>query len=126
MLAEVFTLVLQLPPLAFKGSPGPPGYQPPRELICPVAELGRPWQPPAPRLRVVRLPLDPTDLRPRAPDHVLNPVADIFLLFALAGLASSTGGSVDFRSWSERHTPALFLLPSGQPSWLPTQANPRF
>lgn len=126
MLAEVFTLLLQLPPLAFQRPLTVPSHQPPRELTCPVAELGRPWQPPAPRLRSVRLPLDPAHLRPRAPDCVLSPVADLFLLFALAGLASSTGGSVDFRSWSERHTPALLPLLSGPLSWVSAQANPRF
>jgi hypothetical protein len=104
MLAEAFTLVLQLPPLAFSAEAPPRAYQPPRELTCPVGELGRPWSPPAPRpLWTARLAVDPRSLRPGRPDHLLNPLADALLLLALAGWASSTGGTVDFRppaGWS--------------------------
>lgn len=112
-------LILQLPPLAFRPALRPAPFQPPRELTCPLAALGRPWQPPPlPAARVRRFPLDPGLMRPSEPEHLLNPVADIFLLYGLAGLASSTGGSVDFRSWSERNAWRLPVLP--------TQANQRF
>jgi len=125
MLAEAFTLALQLPPLAFNAAPPPRAFQPPRELTCPVGELGRPWSPPAPRpLWTARLSVDPRSLRPRKPEHLVNPLADILLLFALAGWASNTGGSVDFRAWPERN-PALAapVFPPFTPvtSW----ANPR-
>ncbi|HEY3399732.1 MAG TPA: hypothetical protein VGK03_03795 [Geothrix sp.] len=107
MLTEAFTLALQLPPLAFNPGALPCAFQPPRELTCPVRELGRVWVPPAPRpLWSVQLSLDPRSLRHRGPEHLVNPLADILLLFALAGWASSTGGTVDFRAWPERN-PAL-------------------
>lgn len=112
MLTEAFTLALQLPPLAF--NPGPPlhAFEPPRELTCPVQELGRPWSPPAPRpLWTARLPVDPRSLRPREPEHLVNPLTDFLLLFALAGWASSTGGTVDFRAWPERNSTMAAPVP---------------
>lgn len=105
MLAKAFALVLQLPPMAFSPAT-PPAFRPPRELTCPVGDLGRPWTPPSPRpLWSARISVDPRDLRPGESARLVNPLADILLLFALAGLASNTGGSVEFRSWSDRNTP---------------------
>jgi hypothetical protein len=111
MLPEAFALALQLPPLAFNLGPPARAFQPPRELTCPVRELGRPWSPLAPRpLWTARLVVDPRSLRPREPEHLVNPLADFLLLFALAGWASSTGGTVDFRTWPERN-PTLAAPP---------------
>src|SRR5512133_3884984 len=109
MLTEAFTLALQLPPLAFNQAPTPHAFQPPRELVCPIEALGRPWSPPAPRpLWTARLSVDPRSLRPREPQHLLNPRAGILLLFASAGWASSTAGTVHFNPgpWSD-HTPGM-------------------
>ena len=126
MLTEAFTLVLQLPPLAFGQALPPSAFQPPRELTCPVRDLGRPWVPPAPRpLRTARISLDPRNLRPNEPEHLVNPLADFLLLFALAGWASSTGGTVDFRAWPERN--ALVVAPLFPPfSPLGSPAKPGF
>lgn len=104
MLTKAFMLVLQFPPLAFGPAMPPPAFQPPRELTCPVGDLGRPWVLPTPRpLWTARISLDPRNLRPSEPDHLVNPVTDMLLLLALAGWASSTGGTVDFRAWPERN-----------------------
>ncbi|WP_243287461.1 hypothetical protein [Geothrix terrae] len=125
MLAEAFALVLQLPPLAFSPA-APAAFRPPRELTCPVGELGRPWSPPSPRpLWSARLAVDPRDLRPREPAHLVNPLADLLLLFALAGWASSTGGTVDFRPWPDRNP--LFATPPMAPYASPVPwAKPGF
>jgi hypothetical protein len=126
MLIEAFTLVLQLPPLAFNTAAPPSALRPLRELTCPVGELGRPWSPPAPRpLWTARLSVDPRSLRPRDPQHLVNPLADFLLLFALAGWASSTGGTVDFRAWPERN-PMLAAPVSTPIASDPLWANPRF
>ena len=126
MLTEAFTLALQLPPLAFNVTPPPGALRPPRELTCPVGDLGRPWSPPAPRpLWTARLSVDPRSLRPRDPQHLVNPLADFLLLFALAGWASSTGGTVDFRAWPERNP--MLAAPVSVPTLSdPLWANPRF
>ncbi|WP_257312970.1 hypothetical protein [Geothrix fuzhouensis] len=116
MLTEAFTLVLQLPPLAFNQAPLPGAFQAPRELVCPVEELGRPWSPPAPRpLWTARLSVDPRSLRPGGPEPLVNPLADLLLLLGLAGLASSTGGSVNFNPWP---------WPDRTPTWAAPLAAP--
>ena len=126
MLTEAFTLVLQLPPLAFGPARPPSAFQAPRELTCPVGDLGRPWVLPAPRpLRTARISLDPRNLRPGEPDHLVNPVTDMLLLLALAGWASSTGGTVDFRAWPERNgTLVAPVFPPSSPMGSP--AKPGF
>lgn len=125
MLAEAFALVLQLPPLAFSPA-APPAFQPPRELSCPVGELGRPWtRPSPPPLWSARLSMDPRGLRPGEPARLVNPLTDILLLLALAGWASSTGGTVDFRPWPDRNP--LFAAPPMAPYASPDPwAKPRF
>lgn len=122
MWTEAFSLVLQLPPLAFNG-PQPPGaFLPPRELTCPVQALGRPWMPLPPQPSMFsKIQLNPNDLRPREPARLVNPLADLLLLLALSGLASSTGGGVDFRTWSDRHPG---LVPP--PLFVPMVAKPGF
>lgn len=86
LLTEAFTLLLQRPPLAFNTTLPPLAFRPPRELTCPVRDLGRRWGPAAPRpLWTVRISVNPSILRPDERDHLMNPVADTLLLFALAG-----------------------------------------
>ena len=122
-----FALTLQLPPLAFNTTPPTPIYSPPRELTCPVPELGKPWAPPPPRPIWTRLrEVEPRGLRPREPDHLLNPVADIFVFFALAGLASHTGGTVDLRPWFDRTAEGMVQPPLFPPSSAQPPAKPRF
>lgn len=122
MLTEAFTLVLQLPPLAFNGPRPPHPFQPPRELTCPVQALGRRWIPLAPQpSRTSQIQLNPNDLRLHEPPHLVTPLTDFLLLLALSGLASSTGGKVDFRSWSDRH-PGLVT----PPLYAPMMAKPGF
>ena len=125
MLTEAFALVLRLPPLAFGPDVPAPAFLPPRELTCPVGALGQPWLPPSPRpLWTARISVDPRSLRLREPEHLVNPLADILLLFALAGWASSTGGTVDFRTWPERN-PGLAAPPVSPFSPATSWANPR-
>lgn len=122
MLSEALNLVLQLPPLAFNSTPPPLPFQPPRELTCPVADLGRPWAPPVrPSLRIVQNSPNLNDLRPHEASCLGSPLADVLLLLALSGLASSTGGTVEIRTWPERHTG--FVTP---PLFAPMAAKPGF
>lgn len=126
MLLETFALALQLPPLAFSPAALPRPLPRPRVLTCPIQDLGRPWSPPLSLpIRSARVAMDPWNLRYRTPEPLVNPLADILLLFALAGWASSTGGTVDFRPPAERNPfPAAPLAPIYTPQWLP--ANPGF
>ncbi len=128
MLIEAFTLVLQLPPLAFNPAPPPRAFQPPQELTCPIAALGRPWSPPVPRpLWTARLAVDPRSLHPEEPGHLVNSLADILLLLGLAGLASSTGGTVNFNPWPwPDRTPGLAAPVAAPFPTSPSWAKPGF
>jgi hypothetical protein len=118
MLTEVFAIVLQLSPLAFSEAPPPRRFPAPRELTCPIGELGRPWSPPAPRpLWTARLSVDPRSLRPQEPKHLVNPLADILLLFTLAGWASSTGGTVNLNPWPWADRTPVYTPTTTSGSW---------
>jgi len=101
MLIAPFLLLLELPPLAFGPSLPPQALVPPRELTCPVGELGRPQAlklppPPGPRSYAV----DPTSLQPAAPlRHLVNPVVDGLLVL---GALAATRGGWDERTWGLR------------------------
>lgn len=92
MLTEAFSLMLQLPPLAF--SPAAPSpWNPPYELVCEVRELGRP-----PALRPVRVPNLPRFSTPRAERrYLVGPRIDTAIWVAGLLLSGATGGSVDTR-----------------------------
>lgn len=100
MLAETFTLVLQLPPLVFGPALPPPAFAPPRELTCEVRDLGRP-QPlsvsPAPAFLGVSL--DARTLKPPKERYLVNPVVDGLLVL---GAMAATRGTWDDRSWSTK------------------------
>lgn len=102
MLTAPLLVLLELPPLAFGPALPPPAFAPPRELSCPVGELGRPGA-----LRVPgrpagpgRIALDPAHLQPGTPRALVHPVVDgMLVLLALA----ATHGSWDERAWILRN-----------------------
>ncbi|MBP1773679.1 MAG: hypothetical protein H6P99_2842 [Holophagaceae bacterium] len=121
MLTEAFTLVMQLPPLAF--GPAWPGeaFRMPRELTCPARDLGR-IQATAtpPPLLAGRPGLDPRSLRPTPHRHVIHPAAEFALLM---GAMAAVHGTWDDRTWSTRAwdatgavTPVL-IPPQVPPMW---------
>ena len=121
MLLEAFSLELQLPPLAFGPARHTGAFIPPRELICPVDELGRPpaefrFSTPAARRGPALGPLQP------APDtYLINRPADIFLLLAAAyaGKASWDTTPWSARTWGAAGGVAPVLIPTvAPPSWV--------
>ena len=61
--------------------------------------------------------MDPRSLRPPEPPHLVNPLADILLLFALAGWASNTGGTVNFNPWPWPDRTPVYTPTTGSGSW---------
>jgi len=126
MLTEVFSLVLQLPPLAFGPARAPEAFVPPRALVCEVRQLGqvqvpeRPLRPIAPGGS-----LDPRDLRPAPERYLVNRPVDILLFLATAysgrGTWDETPWSV--RTWQATGAAAPVLIPPQPP---PFQAPQRW
>jgi len=119
MLTEAFTLLLQLPPLAFGPVQPLRAYDMPRELVCSVWDLGR-IQEPAP-LRWSFGPttaLDPRGLQPQPERHFVNPAVEFLLVM---GALASTRGGWDDRSWATRRWDAMGTV---TPVLIPPQAPP--
>jgi len=120
MLAEAFTLVIQLPPMAFGPPLPPPSFAPPRALVCPIRELGRIQEPTPPQLLSFNASVDPR-LLALAPDrYLVNRPVDLLLFLAAAYAGRATW---DTSSWSEGVwrgtgpvTPVL-IPPMALPSW---------
>jgi len=121
MLIEAFTLLLQLPPMAFGPALPPRAYNMPRELVCGIRDLGRVPEPPPLRWSLgPSTTIDPRSLRPVPERHFVNPAVD-FLLF-MGALAGPRGGWDD-RGWTTRRwdatgavTPVL-IPPLAPPVW---------
>ncbi|MDP1830786.1 MAG: hypothetical protein Q8K67_01920 [Geothrix sp.] len=121
MLTEAFTLLIQLPPLAFGPALPSGAFLVPRALVCEIRELGRIQEPSrAPWPAAVATSLDPRSLRPARAPHLVNPVVDGLLLMAAA---YGTHATWDDRTWSTRAwqaagamTPVLFP-PQVPPMW---------
>ena len=91
MLTEAFSLVLQLPPLAFGPARAPEAFAPPRALICEVGQLGQvqvPEQPVHPLTPASSL--DPRDLRPAPERYLVNRPVDILMFLATAYAGRAT------------------------------------
>jgi hypothetical protein len=124
MLVEAFSLVLQLPPLAFGPAHPTAAFTPPRELICPVADLGRipsefSFSPLPPQVR-------PTlrSLQPAPPTYLINRPADIFLLLAAAYAGKASWDTTPWadRTWGAAGGVAPVLIPTvAPPSWVFTR-----
>lgn len=118
MWTELFSLVIQLPPLAF-GPVRPPAFAAPRALVCEVGELGRIQEPartPVPAF--LNTSLDPHTLRPTAERHLLNPAAEFLMIM---GALASTRGGWDDRAWSTKRWDATGAV---TPALIPPQAPP--
>ena len=109
MLSEAFTLILQLPPLAF-GPHLPDPWAPPPLLVCDIRQLS---QPPSVRTIPKPLPNLPRFATPRPERaYLLGPRADHLIYAAGILLTGATGGSFDTRSPEERsRDKTLFLRP---------------
>jgi hypothetical protein len=118
VLTAPFLLLLELPPLAFGPSLPPSPFNMPRELTCPVAELGRLQA--APAYPPPALPSGFTDIpawKPVKDRHLVNSAVDFALV--MGALATSHGG------WDDRPTATRIWQNSGgmtpvimPPAWL--------
>ena len=119
MLIEAFTLLIQLPPMAFGPALPPSPFAIPRELVCDIHELGRIQEPvPGPWPTLAPTGLDPRSLRPTTNRHFLNPAAEFVLV--LSALASTRGGWDD-RAWTTKRWEALGAV---TPVLIPPQSPP--
>ena len=126
MLTEVFSLVLQLPPLAFGPTRAPEAFAPPRALVCEVHQLGQVQVPPRPlRTLASAGSLDPRTLRPAPERYLVNRPVDILLLLATAysGRASWDETPWSVRTWQATGAAAPVLIPPQPP---PFQAPQRW
>jgi hypothetical protein len=121
MLTEAFTLVIQLPPLAF-GPALPRGpFELPRALVCEVQELGRIQAAPQPsRLAAFNARLDPGLLKLAPERFLVNRPVDILLLLATAYAGRATWDTTPWtdRAWQATGavTPVL-VPPMAPPAW---------
>lgn len=124
MLTEVFSLVVQLPPLAFGPARVPEAFAPPRSLVCEVHRLGqvqvpeRPLGPVAPGNA-----LDPKDLRPAPERYLVNRPVDLmmFLATAYSGRATWDDTPWSVRTWQATGAAAPVLIPPQPPPFIPMQ-----
>ena len=124
MLTEVFSLVLQLPPLAFGPARLPEAFAPPRALTCEVHELGLVQVPDRPLRPIASgVSLDPRDLRPAPERYLVNRPVDILLLLATAysGHATWDVAPWSVRTWQATGAAAPVLIPPQPPPFIPTQ-----
>ncbi|NWJ41254.1 MAG: hypothetical protein HXX12_09815 [Geothrix sp.] len=124
MLTEVFSLVLQLPPLAFGPARVPEAFAPPRALACEVRQLGQVQVPERP-LRPIASgsSLDPRDLRPAPERYLVNRPVDILLLLATAYSGRATWDETPWsvRTWQATGAAAPVLIPPQPPPFLAPQ-----
>jgi hypothetical protein len=120
MLSGAFTLVLQLPPLAFGPALPARPFEVPRVLVCPIRDLGRIQEPVRNWPSPLATTLDQKSIKPIPNKHLLNPALEFVLV--MSALASTHGGWDD-RSWSTKSwqingavTPVL-IPPQAPPIW---------
>jgi len=119
MLTEAFTLMIQLPPLAFGPAHPLRAFEVPRVLTCSVRDLGRIHEPVrSPWPRSTPGSLDPRTLKPLPNRHLLNPALEFALVM---GALASTRGAWDDRSWSTKSWQATGAV---TPVLIPPQAPP--
>ena len=124
MLTEVFSLVLQLPPLAFGPARTPEAFAPPRAFVCEVGQLGLIQVPERPLEPLASWgSLDPRDLRPAPERYLVNRPVDILLLLttAYAGRASWDETPWSVRTWQATGAAAPVLIPPQPPPFLAPQ-----
>jgi hypothetical protein len=121
MLTEIFSLVLQLPPLAFGPARAPEAFAPPRALVCEVRQLGQVQVPERPLTS--RSSLDPRDLRPAPERYLVNRPVDILLLLATAYSGRATWDETPWsvRTWQATGAAAPVLVPPQAPPFLAPQ-----
>jgi hypothetical protein len=112
MLTETLALLIQLPPLAFSPALPPSPFAPPRELVCPLVDLGR-IQEPAPLFKSYKSNVSIDFKSPFSPPdrYLVNGPVDalLFLGAVVGGRATWT----DDRSWFDRtvHAPGALTAP---------------
>jgi len=123
MLTEAFTLVLQLPPLAFGPAMPPEAFAPPRALVCPIQDLGRLREPAQVSWRLaLNTTVDPQALTQTQDRYLVSRPVDIllFLAAAYAGRATWDNTPWSTRVWQATGavTPVL-IPPMAPPVWAP-------
>ncbi len=126
MIAEAFSLVLQLPPLAFGPARAPEAFAPPRALVCDIHQLGRVEVPELlVRLPPVQSALVPGDFRPAPERFLINRPVDILIalatIYAGRGTWDETPWSV--RTWQATGAAAPVFVPPQPPPFLATQPH---
>jgi len=124
MLTEVFSLVVQLPPLAFGPARAPEAFAPPRSLVCEVHRLGQVQVPEYPLGPVASgNALDPKDLRPAPERYLVNRPVDLlmFLATAYSGRATWDDTPWSVRTWQATGAAAPVLIPPQPPPFIPMQ-----
>jgi len=124
MLTEAFSLLLQLPPLAFGPARIPDAFAPPRTLICEVRQLGllhlpdRPLHPVASAGSLISRGLKPAPER-----YLVNRPVDLLLLLtaAYAGRATWDETPWSVRTWQATGAAAPVLIPPQPPPFLAPQ-----
>ncbi len=112
-------LLLELAPLAFGPTLPAAAFLPPRELTCPLHDLGRApaWVAPL-ASRTAGPTLDPRTLTPTREQYLVNPLVDGLMLLATA---YGTRATWDDRTWSTRAWQATGAV---APMLIPPQAPP--
>ena len=121
MLAEGFTLLLRLPPLAFGPALPPRAFDLPRVLVCDIHQLGRIREAVPSRFSQSPGPsLNSNLLRPAQEIHLVNGPVDMLLLLTVAyvGRASWDSSTWADRAWQSTGgvTPVL-VPPMAPPAW---------
>jgi hypothetical protein len=118
MLTEAFSLILQLPPLAFGPALPPGAFVIPQSLVCDIHALGRIQQPQSQLSVALRTSLDPRNLKPAQDRPLLNPALEFVMVM---GALASTRGGWDDRTWATKRWEATGAV---TPVLVPPQAPP--
>jgi hypothetical protein len=118
VLTETFTLLIQLPPLAFGPALPPSPFAPPRELVCPLVGLGRIQGPtPPPSWLAPNASLNLANFAPVPERYLINRPADMLLFLATiyAGRATWDDRPASERLWQATGAVTPVLIPQLAP-----------
>jgi hypothetical protein len=123
MLTEIFSLVVQLPPLAFGPARAPEAFAPPRSLVCDIRQLGQVHVPDRPLQPFAMGSLDPRGLKPAPERYLVNRPVDILLFLATAYSGRATWDETPWsvRTWQATGAAAPVLIPPQPPPFIPMQ-----
>jgi len=118
MLTEAFTLLIQLPPLAFGPALPPSAFVPPRALVCELRELGRLQESTnQSKPNFFNTSVEMGRLRPDPERYLVNRPVDLllFLAAAYAGRATWDETPWSVRAWQATGAVTPVLIPPMAP-----------